>query len=212
MRFSTKAFAVVLACLPVPASAAGVYIGAGFGAGRSSDATSNVQNNLDALAGLGVSSSAQLDTGRAAFSLFGGYQFNRYVGAELGWIDFGNYSMNGTASGSGGSAAFSETDKISAFWLAAVGTFPINRELSVLAKAGLANSQDKESCAVSGSACAPASDSATQPMFGVGLALTASRHIGFRLEYDQYDNIGNNTHEYTAGTFYEIGVSGLYRF
>ena len=212
MRLAKQAVLLVCVCASMPVYAANWYAGFGVGAGRSRDAASNVQNGITTLAGLGISSSATFNTGRAAFNIFGGYQFNRYVAAEIGWIDFGNYNLNGTAVSGGTSVAVSETDKISAFTLAAVGTIPINQTFSVFGKAGIAVSQDKESCTISGSTCASASDSATKPMFGIGGEMNASQNVGLRLEYDQYNNIGNSNNEYTAGDFYQVALSGLYRF
>lgn len=212
MRCFTKALLVTLACASLPVYASGWYAGVGVGAAHAQDANSNVQSAINTLAGAGISSAAGFDSGQSAFNIFGGYQFNRYVGAEAGWIDFGSYNLNGAFSTSGGSFTGSETDKISALWLAAVGILPINQTFAVFGKAGIANSQDKVSCTITGSTCSSQSDSGTNPMFGVGGEINTDQNIGLRIEYDQYDSIGNSQNEYTAGTFYQIALSALYRF
>ncbi|MHB8413776.1 MAG: outer membrane beta-barrel protein [Acidiferrobacteraceae bacterium] len=212
MRCSSTALFIVLTCAAVPVYASGWYLGiASIALGRATDAGRNVANAVPGSPGSTTAVSFD-DQGLVPISVFGGYQFDPYMGAEVGDVYFGNYTLLTATAGSGGSVAGSETDKPNAIWFAVVGTLPINQRFSIFGKAGLAYAQDKMTCTRTGSTCASALNAAMTPMFGMGGQMNATRKIRVRLEYDQYNSIGNNQYEYTAGTFYQVAWSVLYRF
>lgn len=201
----------------IPAHATGWYVGAGIGGGYASDADSNVFKTVSVLSAGGVPVLGGYDSGNPTYQLFGGLRFNSYFAAEVGYIDFGKYTLNGVATLGGGYVAVSESDRIDALYFAAVGSYPINRVVSIFGKLGLASSQDKESCFVSGAVCPSLSDSATEPMFALGVEFpfTPARwrtHWAMRVEYDEYTNIGNSNNEYTAGNFSAITANAVYQF
>ncbi len=198
MRAAKCLLCGVLACAIVPAYASGGYLGIGYGMGSSTDAAANVEAHA------GPGGVITYNKSRPAFSVLAGYQFNRYVAAELQYVDFGTYSVNQTAVW----GTYNEVDTINAASAAAVGTWPITRMFSVFAKLGLAISADKAEVASYDSS----TTTATGVMFGAGGAVNFTRHIALRLEYDQYDGVGNNHYEYTAGPFTQVAASVLYMF
>ena len=208
---------VSVAAMSVPAHAAGWYVGAGIGGGHAVDADSNVLSTISVLSNGGVPVAGSYDSSQSVLQLFGGFRFNRYFAAEAGYINFGRYTLNGLAAANGGYVAVSATDHVDALYVAAVGSIPINRVVSVFGKLGLASSQDRESCFVSGAFCPSESDSGTEPMVGLGVEFpfTPARwraHWAMRVEYDSYSNIGNSSNEYTAGTFDTLTANGVYQF
>ncbi len=208
---------VSAAAMSVPAHAAGWYVGAGIGGGHAVDADSNVFSTISVLSNGGVPIASSYDSSRSVFQLFGGFRFNPYFAAEAGYIDFGRYTLNGLAAAGGGYVAVSATDHVDALYAAAVGSLPINQTISVFGKLGLASSQDRESCFVSGAFCPSESDSGIEPMVGLGIEfpVTPARwqaHWAMRVEYDSYSSIGNSSNEYTAGTFDTLTANGVYQF
>ena len=81
-------------------------------------------------AGAGVGQSfvdeADYDDEDTAFSVFGGYQFNKYFGLEAGYADFGKIEAKGLGP---------ELEADTAY-LTAVGSLPITDKFSAYAKAG----------------------------------------------------------------------------
>jgi len=110
----------------------------------------------------GVSSGDDSGTG---FKIYGGYSFNPYVALELGGAHLGKLS------GVGGDA------KADAYFLDAVGTFPINPQWAVLGRIGVVNTH----------VSAPiGSDSGTDAKVGVGLQYTLDRNWSVRAEAEHY--------------------------
>ena len=67
------------------------------------------------------------------FKLFGGYQVNKYLGVEGGFVDFNDVRASSTVPG-GSVYTTAEND---AWTLAAVGTLPVGKGFSVFGKLGL---------------------------------------------------------------------------
>ena len=111
-------------------------------------------------AGAGVGQSfvdeGNYDDEDTAFSVFGGYQFNRYFGLEAGYADFGKLEPRGTG-------AELEANSV---YLTAVGTVPFTDKFSGYAKAGFQRwDLDTSIPSVVGND----DDSGTDPTYGVGL-------------------------------------------
>jgi OOP family OmpA-OmpF porin len=96
------------------------------------------------------------------FKLLGGYRFNRYVAAELGYGLL--YDKGGV--------------EVKALEAVAVGMFPIANQFSVLGKLGVANVDVK----VPGG-----SDDKTEITWGVGVQYDLNRNLGVRLLWQRYE-------------------------
>lgn len=105
------------------------------------------------------------DTSGTGFKLYGGYAFTPYVSLELGGAHLGKLA------GVGGDA------KADAYFLDAVGTFPINPQWAVLGRIGVVNTH----------VSAPiGSDSGTDGKLGVGLQYNMDRNWSVRAEAEHY--------------------------
>ena len=106
-----------------------------------------------------------------AFSLFGGYQFNRYFAVEGGYADFGEIKP------SSGSSLKADT-----FHLTAVGTLPVNDAFSLYAKAGAHRWDADEKLSVLGG-----DDSGTDPTYGVGAQYRINERFAVRAEVSRFE-------------------------
>ncbi|HET9736297.1 MAG TPA: outer membrane beta-barrel protein [Burkholderiales bacterium] len=170
MNRMKTAFAIALpaALLAISAPAiaqqsdAGWYIGGSYG-------ISNIDVDT-AGTGFGVDGD---DTG---FKIFGGFQFNKHWGAEVGYLDAGKASVTGP----GGSADLSVT----ALTLAGTGTLPLNESFSLLGKVGLW----MWDTGCSGAVCVSSyDDSSTDLFYGVGARFNFNRNWSMQVEWEQFE-------------------------
>ncbi len=153
---SSALLAAVLGASALSAQAAdkGFYAGAGVG-----------QSFVDEQA---------YDDEDTAFSVFGGYQFNRYFGLEAGYADFGKIEPQGA-----GRALEADTA-----YLTAVGTLPITEKFSAYAKAGFhAWNLDDAIPGLTGTN----DDSGTDPTYGVGVQYRLTDQVALRGEYSRFE-------------------------
>lgn len=100
-----------------------------------------------------------------AFEVLGGYQFMKYVAAELQYNHFGSPTIQG-----------GESFKIDGYSLTAVGIYPFNEQWSVHARLGYAHTN-------MGS---PVDSSKSDVTWGIGGQYNIDRVWGVRVNYDQY--------------------------
>ena len=123
----------------------------------------------------------------------GGYRFTENWGLEA------NYAQSGKSSSVGG-----RDYKVTAFQLAATGTYPINEQFDVYAKAGVSSNKFDITPAL-------ADNTKTSLLLGVGGQYNINRNWGVRVEYE---NLGDTTNfpagnQVSAST---ISVGGVYSF
>lgn len=133
-----------------------------------------------------------------AFKLFGGYQFNKNIAAEVGYTDLGKAKSTG-----GGEA------KATAWELSAVGAFPVWQQLSILGRLGLYYGEGK----LSGTG-ADNKKNTTDLTYGLGVGWDFNKNLGVRGEWQRYskvkfeDSLGGS-----GDTDVDVlGVSVLWRF
>jgi OOP family OmpA-OmpF porin len=141
--------------------------------------TVNAQESTSGFyAGAGVGQSF-VDEGRyddedTAFSVFGGYEFNRYFALEAGYVDFGE--LEPTIAGPS-----AEADST---YLVAVGSVPITDKFSAYAKAGWNRwNVDTRVPVLIGST----DDSGSDPTYGVGVQYRLNDRVAFRGEYSRFE-------------------------
>jgi OOP family OmpA-OmpF porin len=178
---ATLAFAALAAAMALPAAAQPVlddlYVGAGVG---QSDL-----RNCD-LSGC--------DERNTAWRVFGGYRFNRYFAAELGYHDFGKADYDGGDVKSNAA----ELDGIAAW---PIGATPF----SVYGKAGVYRGETKVEGLFSGK------KHNTDFTYGAGAQYDWTRNVSVRGEWQRYQNMGvaelGGQHDVDV-----IGVNVVYRF
>jgi len=176
-HLAIAAFAAAIALPTQAANEAGPYIGADVG-----------QGHVDAHSGFGGSASGDA----TAWGIFGGYQFNPYVGAELGYRDFGSTNLDN----------FGSSSKAHAVQGSVIGTLPVNDIFGVYGRLGVA--------AVHFNSSNSGIDTdKTTSVVGLGTSFKVSHQVKIRAEYDYYpridvDGFGDNAKlsTWTVGASY----------
>ncbi len=155
----------------VPAFAAdqGFYVGASVG--QSSTDTYNLSTK----------------TG-TAFSILGGYQFMKYVAAEIQYNDFGSPTVSGGPS-----------IKINGYSAAAVGILPLNDQWSLMAKLGFASTK----------LGSPEDKTKSDVTYGIGGQFNIDKNWGVRANYDAYSVESTASQKATTSVF---SIGGIYKF
>ena len=137
-------------------------------------------------AGASVGQFKEKESGETAtgFKIFGGYEFNKNLAAEAAYVG------SGTVKAAGGDF------KVTGLTAAAVGTYPINDQFSLLGTVGLFHWS-----------VSPGSISGNDIFFGAGATYNISKILGVRAEYDRY-KLGGDAD--TTVTALSVGVQ--YRF
>ena len=152
-----------LLAFSAPAAAqadAGWYVGAAYG-------MTSVDVDTSALPGVSI------DDSDSGFKIYGGFQFNKYLGAEVGYVDFGKFPVT---AGSTGELS------VSAVTVAAVGTLPLNENFALFGKAGLWSwSSDSSLPGTTGT-------DGNDVFIGAGLRYNFNRNWGLTLEVERYDS------------------------
>jgi len=150
----------------------GWYIGASVG---QSNARDFCQNPLP----VGYSCD---DTG-SAYSGFFGYQFNKYLGAEIGYTEIGESRVSDSTT--------AVTWKVKGGEFLGVGTIPINPRFEVYGKVGVFLWDVNQSC--TGASCLFSSqgETGTDLTYGLGAKFNFSRWTGVRVQFQRYMDVGD---------------------
>jgi OOP family OmpA-OmpF porin len=129
-------------------------------------------------AGAGVGQSfvdeGAYDDEDTAFTVFGGYQFNKYFGLEAGYADFGKIEPDVAGPALEGDSAY----------FTAVGTLPITDRFAAYAKAGLHRwNVDTSLPGLTGND----DDSGTDPTYGLGAQYRFTDRVALRGEYSRFE-------------------------
>jgi OOP family OmpA-OmpF porin len=202
VNFTTSMRALVLAtaltaAAPAPAQDTGFYAGGALGQAKAKDACSGIT---------GIGFSGGCDDKDTAWKIFGGYQFNPNLGVELGYVDLGDFTANGTVLG----APVSASAEAKGFELVGVGSIPFTQQLSGYAKAG-AFRWDVDTRTAAGATATGGGDKGTDFTYGLGLKYDFTRNIAGRLEFQRYNNVGetsttgqSDVNLWTAGVMFKF--------
>jgi OOP family OmpA-OmpF porin len=170
---AVAAFAFAGAAAAQP-SLSSVYIGGTIGQAEYKDACS------------GLTDCDEKDT---AWRILGGYQFNRYFAAELGYHNLGEASAQ--------AGAIEGT----AWELVGIGAYPVIDKLSVYGKLG-AYRGELEGLG--------AKETNSDLTYGVGLQYDVLKNVGLRSEWQRYNKMGGGAFTETDVDVLSAGV--VYRF
>jgi len=123
-----------------------------------------------------------------AFSVLAGYQFMKYVAAEIQYNDFGSPTASGGPS-----------IKINGYSAAAVGILPLNDQWSLMAKLGYASTK----------LGSPVDKTKSDVTYGIGGQYNIDRNWGVRANYDAY-SVENNASQKATTSVYTVGF--VYKF
>ena len=175
------------------ASAAGGYMGIGFG-----ESSADVEPYY-----IDASTVSDTDT---AFKIFGGVEFNRNIALEGGYTNFGEYVVDYTFWND------YETYEASALYVAAVGSIPLG-PVSLFGKMGFAHWFLDYTDDSWDSAGFIWTESATgiSPMYGFGVKIDASNAFALRGEFERFLDVGDEY--YTGQSDVDVvSLSAIFKF
>ena len=200
---AAAAVAAMLAAMPVvtppvlaeDTSGGRWYVGGSLGAATGLELCSAVTPGFNTTPGT-------CDESEFAAKVFGGYKFNKYVGAEGALVYLGTADATGTYLG------VPTTDDVYAggLELVAVGTLPVTDRFGILGKLGglfwgiaseTGTGFDRD-------------DNGASWAIGAGLKYDITDHVGIRIEWERFWDVGNSTIGESDVDMFTIG--GLYRF
>jgi OOP family OmpA-OmpF porin len=159
-----------------------------------------------------VSYTSTRDEDSTGWKAFAGWRFNQYLAIEGGYVDLGRANLQYTSPGLAGDINAKVTD--TAWTLAAVGSFPVGYNVSLLGKLGVAWHYTKTSATVNvpgASASATESDHRAGFLWGLGAAYDFNPNIGVRVEYENFGTAGESDNTGRMGTSL-ISGSAIVRF
>ena len=171
------------------------YVGGSLGA-------TNGLDLCDAFHSSFTTTSGTCDNSKLAGKVFGGYKFNKYVGAEGALVYLGTANADGTFLG----VPTTADAYAGGLELAATGTIPVTDEFGILGKlgglfwgvhseTGLGFDRD---------------DSGVSFAMGAGMKYDITPNVGIRVEWERFWQVGNSTIGESDIDMFTIG--GLYRF
>ncbi len=147
-----------------------------------------------------------------SWSMYGGYQLNRYFSVEALYQPLGEYARSGSnrglvdpnlthIAGLGTQVSLSISDidrlKLQGYGLTAVGSYPVADYIFLFGKAGafhwdakLERSTTFSSTTLNKTRLLTETDSGISPMYGVGLRIDVSRSLSVRGEWSHISDIG----------------------
>jgi OOP family OmpA-OmpF porin len=168
-------------------SDAGWYVGAAYGMSSFSVDTA------------GVPSTVTVDDSDTGFKIYGGFQFNKHLGAEVGYVDFGKVGFSGSAFG----IPVTGDTGLTAFTIAGVGTLPLNESFALFGKVGLW-SWSATGSATAGGVSVSADDSGSDVFYGVGARYNLNKNWGLTLELENYDSSDDSVMLTSFGVRYKF--------
>ena len=199
-----------LATVPAAAADSGWYIGANAGQSRANIDDDAIEADL---AGAGLTTIDMRDDDRHfGFKAFGGYQFNRYLALESGYVGLGKFGFEALTSPPG---SLRGEMKIRGVDVSVLGFLPLGEKLSAFGRVGALYSESKVSYVTTGAVNVLDPDfkeRKTSYKFGVGLQYNFFDALGMRVEAERNrvdDAVGNkgDIDLVSLGLVYRFGTS-----
>ena len=149
---------------------------------------------------------ATCDNRSGTWQGYGGYQFNRHFAIEGGYSDFGSVESNGTIFG-GTSTARVDTTAVE---VSALAIAPFTEKFSAFVKLGVFH-YDSDAV-ITGTVLGTSSAKGTEFTIGLGLLYAITDHIGARLEWQRYNDVGSGTPGLAKNDLTVWRVSGRFKF
>ena len=190
--------AMVLLAAPAPAedtSGGRWYVGGSLGAATGLDLCAAVTPGFNTTPGT-------CDDSEFAAKVFGGYKFNKYLGAEGALVYLGTADATGTYLG----VPTTVDVYAGGLELAGMGTIPVTDRFGILGKLGVLLWGIRSETGIG----FDRDDDGASLAIGAGLKYDITEHVGVRFEWEHFWDVGNSTIGESDVDMFTIG--GLYRF
>ena len=182
----------------------GMYLGFGIGQAKVIDWAQYAGDFVNASFGSPTPVSA--DNRSLGFKVFGGYQFNKYFGVEGGFVDFNDVKSSSTVAGPARSVY--TTAENDAWTLAAVGTLPVSKRVSVFGKVGAASwSSNLRTIATNATGVTTSATKGSDGydvFYGLGASYALLDSIDVRAEIERYKFDSLDINLMTAGMAFKF--------
>lgn len=164
----------------------GWYAGFGFGQSKFRDVSSYIEAEVGP-----QTATTSANTRSEGWKVYGGYQFNKYLGVEGGYVNLNDMTAK--------TGALTTNVNSDAWMLAAVGTLPVTDRLSIIGKLGaayvIANINAKNGAALTQTS----GDDSYEPYYGVGVSYALLDNLSLRAEFERLDRKNLDIDLMTAG-------------
>lgn len=126
-----------------------------------------------------------------AWKVYAGYQFNKYLGVEGGYVN-----LNDLSGREGNVSTEIQTD---AWALSAVLSYPVTEKIKVMGKVGTAFLQGTRDTKTGTALTVRTEEDGYDPVYGVGVSYALFDNMDLRAEWDRYDRSNMNIDLVTAG-------------
>jgi len=139
-----------------------------------------------------TSTQSIVDDKDTAYKVYGGYEFNKYISAELYYTDLGTHKGREDTT-------IADIDSKS-YGMTAIVSYPVHKHIEPFVKAGLQHWKGKAS--VEGTTFL--TDSGNDPIYGVGVNFPITESLAIRTEYEviEFDKVDYNF--LSAGLIYKF--------
>lgn len=186
---------------------AGGYAGFGFGSGEVATPSCDTpvsSNNF-----------AQQCDREIGYQLFGGYQFNRHLAVEGGYINIESISSLATEPGPDapdGTPTTVSGYNFSTLYVAGVGRLPLGAgPFAVTGRIGLHNGTLEADGCPADQSCPDNADS-TDLLYGIGAEFNFNRHLRAQVDYSRFNFDSNLANEVDVDEVDVVAASLVYRF
>lgn len=185
-----------------PLSFAGWYFG--FGAGQASGRDWDAARFASSFAAMGVTATQTgSDDSDIGYKVYGGYQMNEYLAIEGGYVQFNNFTAQGTGNTVATGGLYQTLDS-NAWQLAVVGKLPLTESFSVFGKLGMNHWKATTKTIVRDVSTTDFTRTQTldrgyDAYYGVGASYDLTDNVAVRGEYERYDVGGPKIDFISAG-------------
>ena len=172
--------------------------------------------NSSARGGLSGSESTESSTG---FALRFGYQFNRYLAAEIGYADFGDFTFeyrpdsNSCPGRPPGGCDIDTNMSLSGPFINVVGILPLSERWALKGRAGIFRASVESLDSGPGAPTSPPpsriSDTNSGLHFGAGVSYLMTEHLEFELSWTYFEQIGLGLNVGGSAVVFDEGSSSL---
>lgn len=152
-------------------------------------------------------------TNKFAYEFDLGYRFNKYVGAELGYVDFGKASYDLTRASNNSTSVMYVKNK--AVVAAVRGFYPINDKFTVTGRVGAAfvkTSVDRQFDPAWASDSYAGKDNQVHPTYGIGALYKLTQNVSLTGDVNWYPKITKTNDNATDTNAYMVTVGLQYKF
>ncbi|MFN7097460.1 MAG: outer membrane beta-barrel protein [Gammaproteobacteria bacterium] len=205
LSFTLAAAGLIFSASAYATASNGLYLGLQLG--ESSADYSNSSSGLSDFYGYSSLPGASVDNNAFAGRLYLGYQFNKFVAAELGYSYLGNVEFNNIFAVSGATASLRQQ----AGDLTAKVMLPVTRQFNVFALGGVAyvgaKPNDVSNTASLLGVQTGSREGAFTATYGLGAGYDFNQHWGLDATWRRFNSSGDieNTDLFTLGAAYHFG-------